>query len=80
MSKRKTNSKTTKVSRKDSSIDKFNNDDQPVGNGNTVSKWKAQSEQLRLAMKVTSKGGLSEAEQIKMNKAVEAADTRKQCC
>lgn len=69
----------SKVSRNDdSSVDK-NYDDQPVNNGKSVAKWKAQSDQLRLAMKVT-KGGLSQEEQVQMKKLTEEADTRKQCC
>lgn len=80
MSKKKSK-KSTKLSRyDDSSVDK-NYDDLALNNANAEkkAKWKAQSEQLRLAMKVNKGGGLTQDEQAQMKKLTEDADTRKQC-
>lgn len=69
----------TKVSRNDdNSVDKHYDDQALNAKAEKQAKWKAQSEQLRLAMKV-SKGGLSQEEQVQMKKLTEDADTRKQC-
>jgi len=81
MSKKKSKKSTVVSRNNDSSVDK-NYDDQALNNANAEkkAKWKAQSEQLRLAMKVSKGGGLSQEEQVQMKKLTEDADTRKQCC
>lgn len=78
MNKRKSKKNNVKVSRNDN-IDAFDNENKPVGNGNAMPKWKAQSEQLKLAMKANKKGGLTQEEKVQMAKATEEADTRTQC-
>jgi len=81
MNKKKSKKGNVKVSRNDNTNmdNMYNNDDKPVGNGNAIPKWKAQSEQLKLAMRANKKGGLTQEEQVQMKKATEDADTRTQC-
>lgn len=71
MNKKKSKKGNVKVSRNDNTnMDSmYNNENKPVGNGNAIPKWKAQSEQLKLAMKANKKGGLTQEEQVQIGRA-----------
>jgi len=85
MNKKKSKKGNVKVSRNDNTNTDniYNNENKSLGNENgnknAMPKWKAQSEQLKLAMKANKKGGLTQEEQVQMAKATEEADTRTQC-